>query len=157
MTLVPGWPENSPDLKPIEMIWGILKRRIAGYNCGAADFARRLTELWLELDQIVINSLVDSCYKRCELVLRVDGASLTPYLQAHRSGPPTVIRYTRYWCDEDDERFLLLWEEHGPKWTLIAWIAGEEPYFVKYRVNRAHQIAVKNGNPDRVQLQTSPT
>ena len=152
VTLVPGWPANSPDLNPIEMIWGILKRRIAGYNCGAADFARRLTELWVDLDRIVIDSLVDSFYERCELVLRLDGASLTPYLQAHRPGPPSVIRYTRDWRDEDDQRLLRLWEEHGPKWKLIARISGEEPYFVKYRVNRARQIALKNGNPGWVQL-----
>ena len=103
-------------------------------------------QLWLELDDYIIDSLVASFYERCELVLRVDGASLTPYLQAQRYGPPTVVRYDRDWTDEDDRHLLELWQEHGPKWTRIAQIVGEDPYFVKYRINRARQIAMNDGN-----------
>ena len=144
VTLVPGWPANSPDLNPIEMIWGILKRRICGCDCSGPEFARKLSELWSNLDDYIVDSLVASFYSRCELVLRVDGASLTPYLQAQRYGPPTVVRYRRDWTDEDDRHLLGLWQEHGSKWTLIARIVHQDPYFVKYRINRARQVAMNS-------------
>ena len=138
--VLPGWPPNSPDLNPIEIVWGIIKRRIHGQCGSAADFVAKLTEVWRSIDKIVIDSLVQSFFDRCELLLRLDGESLTPYLQAHRTGPATVVDYRRNWTEEDDRTLMRLHEEHGAKWKRIADIMGERPIFVKYRYKRMRQI-----------------
>ena len=140
--VLPGWPANSPDLNPIEMLWGILKRRVRrDPDLNATSLVAKLTEAWRAIDRTVIDSLCQSFVRRCELVLRLDGSSATPYLQAHRLGQPTAMDLRREWTDEDDQTIVALVSEIGMRWSIIAQRLGERPNFVKYRYNRARQNA----------------
>lgn len=139
--VLPGWPANSPDLNPIEMLWGIMKKKIRGNDLDLRAFADNLKELWHQIDQDVIDSLCSSFFKRCELVLQLDGRSATPYLRARKCPPPIAVDVRREWTDEDDQRIMAYVAEMGTKWTAIGNLMGERPNFVKYRYLRARQDA----------------
>ena len=71
------WPSKSPDLNPIENLWGILARRV--YNNGhqfqtVKDLKEAILKYWDEIGQDTIDSLIDSMPKRCCDVIRLCGA-----------------------------------------------------------------------------------
>ena len=81
-----GWPPNSPDLSPIEMLWGAIKCRIEHYP----EFPKTYEELktavereWNSFDKDRINELVISFYNRLTMCKRVYGISISAYLSAH--------------------------------------------------------------------------
>ena len=51
-------PPNSPDLNPIEHIWGIMKNRLRKQNIRFSsqdELKNKLTSLWSEIDLNLIN------------------------------------------------------------------------------------------------------
>ena len=74
------WPPCSPDLNPIENLWGILTRRVydrAAYPTADALWARVQQE-WAQIGRDTLHRLYDSMPRRVEGVLRQRGYS-TPY------------------------------------------------------------------------------
>ena len=70
MNILPGWPPNSPDLNPIEMLWAIIGRRLAGKDFGTtAELDAEVKRIWAELAQDTIDRLVQSFRSRLELCL----------------------------------------------------------------------------------------
>ena len=73
---VMSWPAQSPDLNPIEHLWGILKEKLRKYSTPA----KGVHELWertkYEWDQITIEEcrkLIESLPKRCRAVIKAKG------------------------------------------------------------------------------------
>jgi hypothetical protein len=70
------WPPNSPDMNPIEHLWGHLKRKLA--DCDRAP--KGINELWeraaVEWDAIpleVVNNLIESMPRRVEALYKAKG------------------------------------------------------------------------------------
>ena len=74
------WPPCSPDLNPIENLWGILTRRVydrAAYPTADALWDR-IQQEWAQIGQDTLHSLYASMPNRVQGVLRNRGYS-TPY------------------------------------------------------------------------------
>lgn len=70
------WPSQSPDLNPIEHLWGILKKKIAGYKPkNKADLWEKVQAEWYNIDPLVCARLVDSMGRRCTEVLKNKGGT----------------------------------------------------------------------------------
>ena len=70
------WPAQSPDLNPIEHLWGHLKKRMGEYE----EAPKGITELWervqVEWEKIgagVCQNLIESMPRRVEAVLKAKG------------------------------------------------------------------------------------
>lgn len=70
------WPSQSPDLNPIEHLWGILKKRIAAYKAkNKADLWEKVQAEWFSINPSVCAKLVDSMSRRCTAVIKAQGAT----------------------------------------------------------------------------------
>jgi transposase len=70
------WPAQSPDLNPIEHLWGYLKRRLAEYEHppkGMEELWRRIEEEWNKIPAEVCQGLIESMPRRIEAVLKAKG------------------------------------------------------------------------------------
>ena len=70
------WPPCSPDLNPIENVFGILSEKL--YRGGriyksTKELRESLTRIWEALDPITCANLVNSMEERCKDVLNVYG------------------------------------------------------------------------------------
>jgi len=75
--MVIDWPANSPDLNPIENIWGLLKHRVEKRRPKSIDELERFfMDEWSMLDQKMINNFLKSMKSRCEGVIRNNGNHL---------------------------------------------------------------------------------
>lgn len=70
------WPSQSPDLNPIEHLWGILKRKIAAHKSKKKeDLWQKVQDAWYSIDPLICSNLVNSMCRRCAAVLKNDGAT----------------------------------------------------------------------------------
>ena len=71
---VMDWPPNSPDLNPIENVWGLMKRNIpkSSYKT-QAEWKEAINQYWIHLDLDYIKSLVDSMPRRIEACIAAQG------------------------------------------------------------------------------------
>ena len=140
VVVVPGWPPNSPDLNPIEMIWSIMKRRIQG-RWEAGDPIQQLALVWQHLVDEMIDGLVRSFRDRCKLVYDLGGASATAYLSSHKQAPPERQQPPgSEWTDDQDAALVALHESLGPRWRQIAGRLSSTPVAVRYHLRRIKQI-----------------
>ncbi|GFV55978.1 HTH_Tnp_Tc3_2 domain-containing protein [Trichonephila clavipes] len=82
------WPACSPDMNPIEHVWGALGRRVAGRQPPPQTFQeleRALLEEWDRIPQLVINSLIDSMPQR--IIKHVRRATFPQIAADFRAGP----------------------------------------------------------------------
>lgn len=71
---VMDWPPNSADLNPIEHVWNLIKEMLAGTNFRTVEeFKEAATKAWYAIDQRVINSLIDSVWRRCRKLVQAKG------------------------------------------------------------------------------------
>jgi hypothetical protein len=83
--VLPGWPPNSPDLNPIEMVWEIVKARVEKLRPQTIqDRAGIIQEVWSSLDQEMIDRLVHHFPNRLNLIIQAQGRSISQYLSSHR-------------------------------------------------------------------------
>jgi transposase len=73
------WPSYSPDLNPIENVWGHIKKQIARKRPRTlAELEQNLLELWNSLSKEYLMSLVASMPKRVRLIIANNGDRI-PY------------------------------------------------------------------------------
>jgi hypothetical protein len=85
VNLIPDWPPNSPDLSPIENVWGLLKTRVAARNPqNIAELKIILMDEWEKLSQDTIDSLIDSIPKRFKLAIENQGQCISAILHKIR-------------------------------------------------------------------------
>lgn len=73
------WPPNSPDLNPIENVWGIMVRKIyAGGQQYQDVFALKnaIIDAWHQVDQRIIDNLVSSMDERTFQVRKRNGRAI---------------------------------------------------------------------------------
>lgn len=68
------WPSCSPDLSPIENVWGIVKNKISKINIQTAEeFELTIAKCWLEIDQKIIDNIIDSMPNRIIKLIEANG------------------------------------------------------------------------------------
>ena len=68
------WPSQSPDLNPIEHLWGELKRRLRGQNVtNKAALLEILMSEWQNMPTILLQNLIASMPRRCAAVIAANG------------------------------------------------------------------------------------
>lgn len=148
-TYISSWPANSPDLNPIEHLWGAIKRILKTKRVGSrTELVRIVQEIWDAFPQESIDSLVESFATRLRMVVAVGGESISDilrnglqfdvdYIQIHpqaikplfhfiRRYDPTINDTTpevlskRSWTPEEVELLIQQVRILGNKWTVIA-------------------------------------
>ncbi len=69
------WPANSPDLIPIENLWGIVKRKMRDTRPNNADDMKAtVKETWASIPPQQCHKLITSMPRRIEAVIKAKGA-----------------------------------------------------------------------------------
>ncbi len=69
------WPANSPDLNPIENLWGIVKRKIRDTRPNNADDLKAtIKATWASIPPQQCHKLITSMPRRIEAVIKAKGA-----------------------------------------------------------------------------------
>lgn len=68
------WPAQSPDLNPIENLWGMFEREMQGQKYSKTeDLFEALHKHWNQLSKGYLEKLVDSMPRRCQEVIKNKG------------------------------------------------------------------------------------
>ena len=68
------WPSNSPDLNPIENLWGIVKHRVEKHMPNnISELQQYMTEEWENIPDEFLTNLIGSMHNRCQLVIDSNG------------------------------------------------------------------------------------
>ena len=68
------WPSQSPDANPIENVWSVLKRKLAGKRVFTLkQLSQKIRKIWQELPKDYAEKLVESMPKSCQAILDNDG------------------------------------------------------------------------------------
>ncbi len=71
------WAANSPDLNPIENIWGMMKKIIEQEDpVGLEAFKRLVLKLWADIGHSALESFINSMPQRLEKVIAAKGLSI---------------------------------------------------------------------------------
>ncbi len=69
------WPANSPDMNPIENLWGIVKRKMRDTRPNNADELKAtVKETWASIPPQQCHKLITSMPRRIEAVIKAKGA-----------------------------------------------------------------------------------
>ncbi len=70
------WPANSPDLNPIENLWGIVKRKMRDTRSNNADELKAtVKETWASIPPQQCHKLITSMPRQIEAVIKAKGAT----------------------------------------------------------------------------------
>lgn len=68
------WPSNSPDLNPIENLWGWMKGKLADHSWSSIeDFKVVVDQIWNSIDHDYLKSLIESMPRRIEQCIAAKG------------------------------------------------------------------------------------
>ena len=74
ISLLPGWPPSSPDLSPIENLWGIVQGRMDKKGCKTFDeFKEALHKEWNSVTRTEASNLIHSVRSRIDKCLQLSG------------------------------------------------------------------------------------
>ncbi len=80
------WPANSPDLNPIENLWGIVKRKMRDTRPNNADELKAtVKETWASIPPQQCHKLITSMPRRIEAVIKAKGAPTKYWVHIHYS------------------------------------------------------------------------
>ncbi len=69
------WPANSPDLNPIENLWGIVKRKISNIRSNITDELKAVIKAtWASITPEQSHKLIASMPRRIETVIHANRA-----------------------------------------------------------------------------------
>ncbi len=82
------WPANSPDLNPIENLWGIVRRKMRDTRPNNADELKAtVKETWASIPPQQCHKLITSMPRRIEAVIKAKGAiAYRPLVKAIKPG-----------------------------------------------------------------------
>jgi len=76
--LLPGWPPNSPDLSPIENVWGWAQQKVDALGCSNFDeFTAAVEKTLRNVPNSMIQNLFASIPKRLGDCLALEGQKTT--------------------------------------------------------------------------------
>ncbi|KAJ6231968.1 transposable element-related [Anaeramoeba flamelloides] len=79
--ILQNWPANSPDLNPIENLWGIMSRRLNEIDIKTVkNLEKVVREVWKNIDWLMIENLINSMERRLKLVVQLKGDCINGYL-----------------------------------------------------------------------------
>lgn len=74
VTLLANWPPNSPDLSPIENVWGWVDAQVAKKGCKTfQEFKEEVIKTFKNIPIEMCEKLIDSIPKRLERVIQTNG------------------------------------------------------------------------------------
>jgi hypothetical protein len=75
ITLLPKWPPNSPDLSPIENVWGYVQSKAQAKGCKSfEEFSDSVKHILKNLPKAMLNNLYSSMKARLdECIKKVGG------------------------------------------------------------------------------------
>jgi transposase len=133
--IFPSWPPNSPDLNPIEALWGAIKRRLRWEGIKTADEAiRRIREIWNDFDQDSIDRLVLSFPNRVKMVSDAKGRSIQPLISSGKTAVPTAYEFMHpelvveppvQWDAAKERMLIAIVGRIGMKWKQVATFMAE--------------------------------
>jgi len=121
-SVLPNWPANSPDLSPIEILWGILKIYIKIYKPRTKrDLLYWIRKAWDMIPYSTINKLVLSFENRIDHMLNKNGSSIQDDLRNHRikevDGFEDLEEYP--WRQDEDDLLIEKVQVLGQRWDTI--------------------------------------
>jgi hypothetical protein len=121
--LLSGWPANSPDFNPIELLWAILKHSVADLEpTTIAELKKVLLWVWDIIPIVTINSLCSSFEARLHLCLEVQGRSISkllgPCVQSHacQGWKAGLLQSLGLWTATEDRIIYLEYHRIASKW-----------------------------------------
>ena len=70
------WTPQSPDLNPIEHLWGVLKNKIGAFKSkNKNEVWSEIQNAWYSISPDLCANLVGSMNRRCQEVIKMKGAS----------------------------------------------------------------------------------
>ena len=120
--IIPDWPPNSPDLNPIELLWGILKAFIQKKKPQSKQgLVQELEFAWNSISMDTINKLCESFESRLKLCLKFGGQSISSHLHLCKEIENFEFDQAHViWTREDDEILMKMRTQIGNKWNEIA-------------------------------------
>ena len=71
------WPSNSPDLNPIENLWGYMEHKLKNRVCATnEELWEQIQSVWDSIPLSYIQSLFDSMPKRLRAVKKKNGGTI---------------------------------------------------------------------------------
>ena len=84
--ILKGWPANSPDLNPIENLWGIMGKTLGRRRpSNTRELENVVRDIWNNLEWDLIQALINSMERRLRLVIEYQGENINGFFWINRN------------------------------------------------------------------------